>query len=132
MKNILALDYGEARIGVAVSRGSLAEPLLILANSPETIDQIFELIKSENIGTILVGLSENKMAERTKEFVANLQNFLTTQLDDEIPVVFFDETLSSQEVAQMLAKSGKKKSDRRQPQDHYVAAYLLDQYLESI
>lgn len=132
MKNILALDYGEARIGVAVSRGRLAEPLLILANSPETIGQIFQLIKSENIGTILVGLSENQMAERTRDFVGNLQDFLTEQLDDEIPVVFFDETLSSQEVAKMLAKSGKKRSDRQQPQDHYVAAYLLDQYLDSL
>ncbi|MFZ5376403.1 MAG: Holliday junction resolvase RuvX [Patescibacteria group bacterium] len=132
---VLALDYGTKRIGVAVSRGSLAEPLEVVANDasidssvatvPSALERIAEICQEEKIEQLLVGLSENGMAERTKKFVDELR------IRFDLPVSMFDETLSSQDAEDRLLLSGAKKKKRQGPIDHYSAAIILESWLES-
>lgn len=121
----LALDYGTKRVGVAISRGTLAEPLAILENSDTLIDQIKEICEQEKVGLILVGLSENKMAEKTKTFARRLEQQIN------LPIEFVDETLSSYKTHEKIKKSHIKKSKRAQPIDHYAAASFLEEWLET-
>ena len=125
MLKILAIDYGTRRIGLAVSIGNLAEPLKIIQNREAKIEDVLQICDKENIEMILVGISENQMAEQTLKFVQALQS--VTQ----IPVVTYDETLSSQTVHRKLAHSGMKRSRRQQPIDHLAAAEFLQEYLDT-
>ncbi|SRR5258708_1685700 len=119
----LAIDYGTSRIGLAISRGSLAEPLQILPNDGNFFVKLEKILAEENVEHIIVGLSENTMAERTREFVKELETRI------KIPVQFVDETLSSATVHEKILLS-KKRSVRQQPIDHLAAAEFLQEYLD--
>ena len=123
-KRILAIDFGTVRIGIAVSRGTLAEPLLILPNNEQTFAQLKKLFIEEEIEEIVVGISENKMAELTEAFAVELKKIT------DLPVHFVDETLSSHTVHQKLRTA--KKSKREGDIDHYAAAEFLQEYLDTI
>lgn len=123
--NYLAIDYGKKRIGIARSVGWLAEPVSIIQHTPQSISQIALLCKEYPIDEIVFGLSEGEMAEETKVFANSLQEKV------KLPIHFFDETMSSKEVQQMIRDSGKKMKDRQAPIDHYAAAHVLQQFLDS-
>ncbi len=122
----LCLDYGTKRIGVAVSIATLAQPLTILSNNKKVFQSILELCQKHTIDTIIVGISENVMADKTKLFVAELKKHI------DIPIQFFDETLSSKEVHKKIATSGMKKKKRQAPIDHLAAAHILQDYLATL
>ncbi len=124
MKKVLAIDFGTSRIGLAVSRFDLAEPLKIVKNNEQTIGQIRNIVEQEKIELSLVGLSENKMAQRTKDFAKKLVAEIT------IPLEFVDETLSSKNVHQKLADSPMKLKKKQGPIDHYAAAEFLQEWLD--
>ncbi len=124
MKKILAIDFGTQRIGLAVNKHVLAEPLSILNNDDLIFKKIGKIIDSEKINLILLGLSENKMAQRTKIFAQELEKNTT------IPLEFVDETLSSKNVHQKLATSAMKLKKRQGPIDHYAAADFLQEWLD--
>ena len=80
---VLALDYGSARTGVAVSdpTGTLARPLEVVENAstPAGLRQLAELVRREEVGTIVVGLpvtlrgERGAQAEETEAFVSALR-----------------------------------------------------------
>ncbi|MFZ5438130.1 MAG: Holliday junction resolvase RuvX [Patescibacteria group bacterium] len=120
----LAIDFGTKRVGVAVSRGTLAVPLVVLANEDNLFEELLKIIEQEETQKIIVGLSENEMALKTEEFVRELK------AKTEIPVEFADETLSSREVEQRLQNQGIKHKVRSGPIDHFAAAIILENWLE--
>lgn len=121
---ILGLDFGLERIGVAVSYGTLAEPLTILLNNDSPLDAILSLCHQHGITKVVVGLSESDMAEKTKRFVEKLEETLP------VPIVMEDEALSSVEVQARLRQTREGKQQHRGPIDHYAAALILERYLE--
>jgi len=128
MSTLLGIDYGLARIGLAVARFGLAEPLLVLQNdhhdglNPKVLAQLLAIIEREKIDTIVVGVSEAIMAEKTLDFVEFLKSKTA------VPIELVDETLSSYEV--MLKLKDLPKKNRRGPIDHYAAALILENYLD--
>lgn len=121
---ILAIDFGTKRIGLAISRGSLAEPLQIVTNDQQTATVLAEICQREGVTQLVVGLSENEMARQTKAFVTELQKSL------KLPLVFMDETLSSKTVGAKLKERGVTLKKRQQPIDHLAAAEFLQEYLD--
>lgn len=124
MKKILAIDYGTKRLGLAVNQFGLAEPLMILKNNQNLIKNLLKVLKEEKIELILLGLSENKMAQKTKTFAQKLKQ------EASIPLEFVDETLSSHQVHQKLSNSHMKLKKRQGPIDHYAAAEFLQEWLD--
>jgi putative transcription antitermination factor YqgF len=122
---ILAIDYGTVRIGLAISRGSLAEPLAIISSDEKALPHIQKVISIEQVEQIIVGISENEMAEKIKGFVEELKKTI------DLPIELVDETLSSHTVHQKVLESGMKQSQRQQPIDHLAAAEFLQEYLDS-
>ncbi len=118
----LAIDYGTKRVGLAVSYASLAEPLMILDNDEQLFKNILQLIQNHHIKQIVIGLSENEMAEKTRRFALLLQEKIT------LPIYFNDETLSSYQVHQFLKLHRLK--ERQGPIDHLAAAVILQNFLD--
>ena len=122
MPVLLAIDFGTQRIGLAISRGTLAEPLKIIESGATAISQIKKIVEEEFVEKIIVGISENEMAIKTHEFVLQLQKEIP------LPVEFTDETLSSFTVHQKMKSAPKSK--RGQHIDHLAAAEFLQEYLD--
>lgn len=118
---VLALDYGSARTGVAVSdpTGTVARPLEVVerAGSGAGLERLVELIRREGPEQIVVGLpltlsgDIGEQARETEDFLAELR----THVD--VPVETFDERFTTK-----LAGPG--------ADDARAAAVLLTGYLE--
>ena len=64
---VLGLDYGEKRIGVAVSDGLglFAQPLPMLLHSKTILDEIKQLVLSQEVETIVLGWPKNLKGEES-------------------------------------------------------------------
>jgi putative transcription antitermination factor YqgF len=122
--NLLGLDYGDKHIGIAIATTFIAEALEIAPNSAWK-QRIKQLIAKHQIDEIVVGISENVMAEKIKQFAAELRD------EFHLPIHFHDETLSSQDTRRQMAIHGVKKSVREAKTDHFVAAAILQDYIDS-
>ena len=126
MTRILALDYGSARCGCAISdpTGTLATPLEAVADpgSPRGMDRIARIVEEQDAGTVLVGLpvslsgTEGPQAEEVRDFVARLSERVT------VPVKTWDERFTTK-----LAQG----TPGRSSEDSRAAAHLLQGYLEA-
>lgn len=121
---ILGIDFGEKKIGLAISEGQLAAPLGIILNDKALKQKIKEICQNERVEKIVIGLSEGKMAKRQKEFGIKVAGICG------LPVNYQDETLTTQEAIRKMIEAGKKKKSRRLD-DAYSAALLLQSYLEA-
>jgi len=119
---ILAIDYGTQRVGLAVSRGTLAEPLAVVENDEHLFAQLKAIVESEKIEQIVLGISEGEMADLTREFAQELEGIVSP------PIEFADETLTSHEVEQRMKERGVKNISQK-PIDHYAAALILEEWL---
>jgi putative Holliday junction resolvase len=124
MEKILGLDFGTERVGAAVSFGTLAEPLTVLPNDGQLLSKIKLLCAANQIDRIVLGRSENVMAEKTEAFAQELGQVIGQ------PIVFEDETLSSKEVERLLREARLGKRQHRGPIDHLAAALILQRYLD--
>jgi putative Holliday junction resolvase len=121
---VLALDYGFARTGVAVSdpTGTVARPLGVIerVDSDEGIGRVVAVARREVVERIVVGLPVTLRGERgdqagaTERFVERLRAAVN------VPVETFDERFTT-----ALARKG----DPRAAEDAVAAAHLLSTYL---
>lgn len=122
--NLLAVDYGEKYIGIAIALTPLAEPVVTIEKS-HAIKKIIELIDHYQIDMLIVGLSEGSMAEKSRQYGHELEKLTS------LPVTYVDETLTSADSRLQAAKAGIKKSKRETKIDHYAAALFLQDYIDS-
>jgi putative Holliday junction resolvase len=123
---VLALDYGSARTGVAVSdpTGTVARPLEVVprAASDAGVSRILALAAAEEVGLIVVGLpvtlrgERGAQAEETERFVERLR------AATDLPVDSFDERFTT-----ALARQA---GPTRAAEDSVAAAHLLTSYLQ--
>ena len=121
---ILALDYGVARTGVAVSdeTETIASPLTVVqrATSPAGLEEIRSLVEVERAERVVVGLpltlrgERGRQAEETEDFVRVLRAAL------DVPVETYDERFTTAIAAQVSGEA---------PEDARAAAHLLESYL---
>lgn len=125
---VLAIDFGTVRIGLAVSRHTLADPLEIISNDEQKFQKIQQVCQENEVEKIIVGMSENEMAEKTQKFVSELQAQIDQNWQQKPSIEFIDETLSSKTVHQKLQMA--KKSKRSAHIDHLAAAEFLQDWLD--
>jgi putative Holliday junction resolvase len=132
---ILAVDYGEKRIGLAVSDelGITASPLMTLArrSDDETVRQIAQLASKLRVTQIVVGLprrtdaQEGEMERKVKAFAEKLRQAVS------VPVVLFDERFTTRIAEQVLLEADLSRRKRKQVRDRLAAVILLQSFLEA-
>jgi putative holliday junction resolvase len=124
---VVALDYGSARTGVAVSdaTGTLARPVGVveLVGTPAGLERLVELIASEGAERIVVGMPLTLRGERGEQAVETEAFLETLRGAVEVPVEGFDERFTTD-----LAEQDP--GSRNLPPDARAAAHLLTSYLE--
>jgi putative Holliday junction resolvase len=129
----IAFDYGDVRIGVAVSDPDsiLSSPLTTLKTTDKTlVKQISEILADIEPVTIYVGrpalLSGNDGAatEKANTFVAFLRTI------SEVPIEMIDERMSTISAARNLREAGRNAKDSKNSIDMAAAVAILDFAIE--
>ena len=131
---VMAIDYGDQRIGLAVS-----DPTGLLCGEAWTMQEwnmeraslrIAEEAARREVGTLVLGLpknmdgSEGPRAEKSRAFAALLE------ADSSLEVVLWDERRSSIEAHAILHAAGKKEKVHRKTVDAVAASLILQGYLD--
>ncbi|MBN2417461.1 Holliday junction resolvase RuvX [bacterium] len=135
MKRVIGVDYGRKRIGISVTDplGMTAQPLETLHSGSwkETADHLGGLVTRFDAGEVVIGhpllLSGERgsMAKESERFAGYLRNVLP------IPVILWDERLSSTETRRTLQAMGEKTGKDKGRIDRMAAALFLQTYLDS-
>ena len=131
---ILAIDYGRARHGLAVSDGLgiAGRPLPALQRKDAASDAatLRRVIEEHDVRRLVVGLplnmdgSEGEMAIEVRAFAARLEAELG------LPILLEDERLSTDEAESLLREGGLRPSERKALRDSVAAAVILRGVLE--
>ncbi len=135
MERCLGLDLGERRIGVALSDplGWTAAPLPAVERISwkKDLARVRALLAEHQVGRVVVGLpirmdgTSGERAQRTLEFVRRLQATIP------VPVVTWDERLSTREAERRLVEDDVRRERRREVIDGIAATLILQGYLDS-
>lgn len=132
---VMALDYGDARTGVAISdeRGVLCGDTLVLAewDKQRLVERVISLARERRCGLIVLGLplnmdgSEGPRAEKCRELAGMLHDAGAPE------VLLCDERRTSVEAHNILRANGKREKKHRQSVDAVAAQLILETYLGS-
>ena len=133
---LMGLDLGEARIGVALTDelGTVAMPLLTIerTNRREVMDRILALVAEHRVAAVVVGVpyqmdgSTDPQAEKALNFARRLERRL-----EGVPVITWDERLTTRQAERALLEGGVSRRDRREVVDQLAATLILNSYLEA-
>lgn len=133
---LLGLDLGTKTIGVAISDGMRysATPLETIKRQKFTQDaeRLLQLIKENGVAGLILGLplnmdgSEGPRAQSTRAFARNLGRTIA------IPIVFWDERLSTSAVTRTLIEADMRRERRAEVVDKLAASYILQGALERL
>jgi putative Holliday junction resolvase len=132
---ILAVDHGEKRIGLAISdpTATLARPLGVIRHVSRLADaaQVATLAAEHEVGLIVVGQSfaedgqPNEAGRRAARFAETLRS------QTSIPVILWDEALSTHDARAVRIELGVRRKKRRGHLDEGAAVFILQSYLDS-
>ena len=122
----LGIDFGSKRIGLAVSDelGNLAFPYRVLPNGADLIEKIMEIIRKENIKSVVMGESKDFKGEANKIMVEIDKFKKEFESKSKLTVIFEPEFLTSVQAEQIQGKN--------EMQDASAAAIILQSYLDRL
>lgn len=135
MQRILAIDFGEKRIGLA-----LTDPMQIIAKPYQTVqfqsnahllETLLQIIREQDVSLVILGLpigSEGQETKKTLE-VKKFGFFLEKSLP--VPMQYWDERFSTAEANSELKKMGYDFMKAREFVDAVAASLILRSYLEN-
>ena len=132
----MGIDYGEARIGVALSDllKMLASPYTTYhtKGTEQDVQFFLDLIKTEKVDTLVVGLpynmqgEEQAIAHKAREFGQNLANLSGCKL------VLLDKRMTSVVAEDILRQKYRDWRERKQHLDEVAAMVILQDYLDTL
>ncbi|MCS1350263.1 Holliday junction resolvase RuvX [Mechercharimyces sp. CAU 1602] len=132
---ILALDIGEKRVGVAISdpMGWTAQGLEVVQRAPDDqwLERIQQVITDYEVEKIVIGLPRNMdgtigpRGEACKELGEHVQQRF------QLPVVMWDERLSTVAVERTLISADMSRKKRKKVVDQLAASWILQGYLDA-
>jgi putative Holliday junction resolvase len=133
---ILGLDYGSKRIGVALcdELGLTGQGLttIVWKNRDQVLEDLTGLVRNYAVEKIVIGYplrldgTEGIQCEKVSRFARLLEARLC------IPVIKWDETLSSRTAEDILMQSGVRRDKRKKIVDKMAASIILQSYLNSL
>ena len=127
----IAFDYGDVRIGVAMSdlSGMLASPYGVIPTQSDFLSEIAALIAEYEPMYFAVGIPKH-LSGSTSAKMVSVENFIKNLEENfTIPIVRIDERLSTVSAARNLQLSGKNAKETKSLIDAAAAATILDMAL---
>lgn len=125
--NILGIDYGQRKIGIAFTEGFLPSPHSVVRFTKKEVaaETIRRICNQLEIQKIVIGKSNGINDKEAEEFAGMLEEL--TQL----PIEFVDETLTSRESIRLMVEAQTSQKKRRELEDAVAATLILQTYLEN-
>lgn len=133
---ILGLDYGSKWVGVALcdELGLTGQALTTIAwkNRNQVLNAVADLVRNHDVEKIVIGYplrldgTEGIQCEKVRRFARLLEARLS------LPVIQWDETLSSRTAEDILIQSGVRREKRKKIVDKMAAGIILQSYLNSL
>ena len=135
MKRILGIDYGEVRVGLALSdlTQTVAKPFRTInyKNLDDLLNQLETIIIENEVCKLVVGIPYNMKGENTKQTlqVKEFIDFLESNSSYDVSLI--DERLSSIEAEKTMHKMNIKTGHNKAEIDKIAASVILQEYLDS-
>ena len=128
-QQLLALDVGEKRIGVALADTSIGISVAFdtIEVDGSEVERILRIILDEKIDTVVVGYPRNQAGEATRQ-TEYVEAFTELLRDIDATIVFQDESLTSVKAEEILNRQ--KKPYVKADVDALAASLILQDYLE--
>jgi putative Holliday junction resolvase len=136
---ILAIDYGGAKVGLAVSDAdrqmAFGRGVLRNLSKEQLISQIFDMINKEAVVELLIGLPLGPDGEETEQtqkirYFGSMIGKSAADRGVELVINYTDESFSTFEANQRLIQMGIKPADRKATEDEMSAIILLQRYID--
>ncbi len=132
MSRIIGIDYGEKRVGVAISDDGrlFAFPRSVLKNDDTLLDTLAQLAQDEGVALFVVGESENPQGgmNTIMRRITIFAEAITVRTG--IPVEFVNEAYSSAEARRAFEEKIKSRKDATMPIDAAAAAIILQTFID--
>lgn len=139
---MLGIDFGESRIGIAVSDpfGWIASAYCTINWQKSNIipyDEIIKIVKKENITKIVIGFPNNMdgtvgfRGDRTVLFIEGLQEQLEKE-ELKIELIKWDERLTTKIAQNTINQMGIKRKNKKKIIDSVASSYILQNYLDYV
>ena len=132
---VLGVDFGNKRVGLALSdeTGTVASPLTYVEGGgvAAVSREIVKVCTERQVGKIVVGVpvrldgTRSEQTDRTLAFIEELER--TTK----VPVMKWDERLTSVQANRALLEGNVRRSDRKEKIDKIAAQLMLQSYLDA-
>jgi putative holliday junction resolvase len=132
----LGIDCGDSRIGIAATDefGIMAHPVeTVPSDHRDPIPRIREIAAMRKVQTLVVGLplrldgSEGDSAKKVRAFATRIAAALP-----EIPMIFVDESYTTQDAAEKLREAGRKAHQQKGIIDQAAAVEILNRWMEEM
>ncbi len=130
MSILLGIDYGDKRIGLALSdpEGTLARRLLTLENDGEAVQRLGELTRQHGVEGIVMGIplgfsGASEQTAKVEAFIGRLEQAL------DLPIARMNEILTSKMAQENLIRAGVR--DVKAILDQEAARIILQDYLDA-
>lgn len=136
MTRLMAIDYGEKRIGIALTDPlkMFAKPFKVLENSGKKkfLSDLKELIQEQNVSEIILGYPIGESGQQTKKTleIIKLHKFLSKNLETKI--ILHDERFSTVDANHELKRLGYNYMEAKKVIDMVAASLILKSYLEGL
>lgn len=135
MSRTLGVDYGDRRVGLAISDelGMMSTPLCVLdvLSEKQAVAGVVAACRERGVARVVVGLPLNmngtrgEMVDRVEAFVKRLA------VASGLPVATWDERLSSSLVERVLLDADMSRGKRKKVRDKLAAQVILQSYLDA-
>jgi len=136
LKRILGIDYGDVRVGLALSdlTQTIAKPFktLIYNDVNHLISQIQEIVNEQDIEIIVIGIPYNMKGEDTQQTIKVKEFASLVDKNLEVDIKFIDERLTSYEAEQVMHKMNIKTGFNKAKIDKIAASIILQEYLQTL
>ncbi|MDD2717045.1 MAG: Holliday junction resolvase RuvX [Candidatus Wallbacteria bacterium] len=129
---VMGLDYGEVRVGVAMSDPMqiIASPFAVLKNDEQLFQGLEKIIKEQDVGIIVVGWPTNSKDEPTKQ-TKKIFDFIKVLSQFGLPVERVDEDFTTMDAEHFMLEAEFARKKRKQNKDKIAASLILQFYLNS-
>ncbi len=132
MNRVLGIDFGQVRIGLAISDELrlLAHPVATISADKTAAKRIAEIVAERNVDKVVIGIPRHmsgqigESAQKALDFAGELRQKV------QCPVETWDERLTTVAANRALAAAGKKTRDTREIVDQVAAQMILQGYLD--
>ncbi|MCK4694582.1 MAG: Holliday junction resolvase RuvX [Candidatus Cloacimonetes bacterium] len=133
LSRIMGIDYGSVRIGIALSDPMqiISRPYKVILNKgKEVFFEIKEIIESQNVGKVVLGLpykldgGDSEKTIEVREFEKHLKEVIS------IPIILWDETYTTSDANEILKEMGYNTRESRKVVDKIAASIILKDFLD--